>query len=87
MQTSHDKALEIIKSALDNVQDGLSEKVTAKSDLTKDSILDSLDAMNFLFELQTLLNSSLPEIGDGFSDYRMSTLIEIVEKHINSNLS
>ena len=74
-------ALNLIKQALDKVDAGISEKVSAKSNLVEDEILDSLDAMNFLFELNEVAGKDFPEIDDSYDDYRVSTLIEIIIKN------
>ena len=79
---SEDKALELIKITLEEVEQGLSEKVTLTADLVADEILDSLDAMNFLFELENKVGKKMVEFGDDFSDYRVNTLIGIIKNYI-----
>ncbi len=69
------EAFEKIKSALDMTTPGLSEKVTQETDLIKDDILDSLDLMNFMFELEELHGSKLEQVTETFDDYRVTTLI------------
>ncbi len=75
---TRDEAFDLIKQALEATTTGLSEKVTLTSDLIKDDIVDSLDSMNFLFELETLLNKKLTAIDETFDDFRVERLIDIV---------
>ena len=69
------KPLDLIKKALSEVSPGSEDKVTPETHLVDDEILDSLDLMNFLFELEQLHGSKLEQIDENFDDYRVSTLI------------
>lgn len=69
------EAFEKIKEALDMTTPGLSEKVSMDSNLVEDDILDSLDLMNFMFELEELNGSKLEQVTETFDDYRVKTLI------------
>ena len=71
-------AYALIKSALEKVSTGMSARVTEDTHLIKDGLLDSLDSMNFLFELETMHGSRLKEIDDTFEDFRIVRLAEIL---------
>lgn len=73
--TTRDEAFAKIKEALDMTTPGLSEKVTMETHLIEADILDSLDLMNFMFELEELHGSKIEEISETFDDYRVSTLV------------
>lgn len=72
---TNDEALSMIREALNIVSPGVGEKVTLETDLKEDEVLDSLDRMNFLFELEDLHGSKLEQITDTFEDFRVSTLV------------
>lgn len=74
-----DDALAMIREALNTVTPGSGDKVTAETDLQKDEILDSLDLMNFLFELEQKCGRKLEEIDEEFDDYQVSRLIGILQ--------
>ncbi|MDX2277557.1 MAG: hypothetical protein NW206_19075 [Hyphomonadaceae bacterium] len=75
-----DSALAMIKKALDATSPGKSETIQLETDLVKDGVVDSLDSMNFLFELETLHGAKLEEIDETFDDFRVSRLIEMLTK-------
>jgi len=75
-----DDALTMIKQALNEVSSGAGDDITMESDLAKDDILDSLDLMNFLFELEALKGSKIPEITETFDDYRVAKVVEFLTK-------
>ncbi|MCB1516173.1 MAG: hypothetical protein KDJ19_00945 [Hyphomicrobiaceae bacterium] len=75
---TQDEAFDLIKKALDETSAGLSEKVTMDTHLTEDEIIDSLDSMNFLFELEQLLGHKIEEIDETFDDFRIKRLIELI---------
>ncbi len=59
------------------------QPVTDESvDLVGDGLLDSLDTMNFLFKLETRLGAKLPSIDEDYSDYRVSALIDVIQKDV-----
>lgn len=78
---TRDEAFSMIKNALDAVEPGKSEGVAEDTHLVEDNILDSLDAMSFLFELEGLHGSSFKEINDTFTDFRVSVILDILEKY------
>ncbi|MEZ5662079.1 MAG: hypothetical protein R3E94_00935 [Burkholderiaceae bacterium] len=74
-----DQALAMIKAALEKTTPGLSAKVTPDVHLIKDKIIDSLDSMNFLFELEQLHGGQLEAIDETFDDFRVIRLIQILQ--------
>lgn len=73
-----DEALELIKKALEATSEGSSAEVTMDTHLTEDDVLDSLDAMNMLFELEQLFGKKLEAIDETFEDFRVATLVDIL---------
>ena len=71
-------AFDMIKASLEAILPGKSEGITLETELIKDGILDSLDSMNFLFELESLNGSKLVEIDETFDDFRVSKLVNIL---------
>lgn len=49
-----------------------------ETDLVGEEIVDSLDSMNFLFELETALGYPLSKIDESFDDFRVGTLIDLI---------
>jgi acyl carrier protein len=68
----------MIKASLDATLPGKSASITLETELIKDGILDSLDSMNFLFELEGLNGAKLEAIDETFDDFRVSRLVEIL---------
>lgn len=68
-------ALNMIKEALNIVADGMGDKVSMETDLHADDILDSLDTMNFMFELEHLHGSKIEQVTETFDDYRVATIV------------
>ena len=75
---TNEEAFELIKKALDNTTPGLSAKIENSTDLVNDGLIDSLDSMNFLFELETLHGDRLSAIDETFDDFRVSRFVEIL---------
>jgi acyl carrier protein len=73
-----DHALDLIKKALEATSPGKSDNLKLETDLVKDGVVDSLDSMNFLFELETLNGAKLEAIDETFDDFRVARLIEIL---------
>ena len=71
-------ALDMIKASLDATLPGKSSGITLETELIKDGILDSLDSMNFLFELEGLNGAKLEAIDETFDDFRVSRLVDIL---------
>ena len=78
LEMTQDEAFAMIRSALDATKPDLAGKVSEATHLIADGILDSLDSMNFLFELETLHGSKLSVIDETFDDFRVTRLIEIL---------
>lgn len=79
MSLSNEAALELIRAALEKTKTGLSLKIDESTDLIKDKVIDSLDSMNFLFELEELHGAQLDAIDETFDDFRVSRLVEILQ--------
>ena len=73
-----DEAFKMIQEALDKVKPGSGSKLTPESHLVDDGLVDSLDSMNFLFELENQHGSRLEQIDDTFNDFRVVRLVEIL---------
>lgn len=78
---TENEAFELIKASLERVADGTSQKVTMNTDLVGDEILDSLDVMNFLFELETERGEPITAIDESFEDFRIATLVDLIVDH------
>jgi acyl carrier protein len=79
MQLTDEQALELIRAALEKTKPGLGAKADVNTHLIKDKVIDSLDSMNFLFELEELHGAQLDAIDETFDDFRVSRLIEILK--------
>lgn len=75
---TRDDAFKMIQDALDKVKPGTGSKLTPESHLVDDGFVDSLDSMNFLFELENQHGSRLEAIDDTFSDFRVTKLVDIL---------
>lgn len=75
---TREQALGMIKSALEETGKGLSSRVSDNTDLINDKILDSLDTMNFLFELEKIRGGKIEAIDDTFEDFRISTIVDLL---------
>ena len=73
-----ENAFALIQQALDKVKPGTGAKITMESQLLDDGFVDSLDSMNFLFELENLHGDRLAAIDDTFNDFRVARLVEIL---------
>ena len=51
------------------------------TDLIEEGILDSLDAMTFLFHLEKIVGSKILEIDDEYEDFRVSSLVSILSNY------
>ena len=75
---TNDEALQYIKKAVEDVLPGASESIDASTDLKGDDILDSLDLMNFLFELETAVGGKISAIDESYDDFRVGQLIKLL---------
>ena len=71
-----EEALGMVRDAINEVSAGAGDKVTMETDLVADEVLDSLDIMNFLFELETANGSKIEAIDETYDDYRVSSIVE-----------
>jgi acyl carrier protein len=69
------EALAMIKTAADDVTPGTGAKLSLDTHLQKDGIFDSLDMMNFMFELEHHYDKKIEQVTEDFDDYRVSTLV------------
>ena len=76
-----EEALHRINEALEAADSGLSAKIDISSDLAADGNLDSLQLMNFLFELEEALGVKIEEIYEEYEDYRVSSLVDILMRY------
>lgn len=72
------EALRMIVEALEKTKPGAGNAITEETHLVDEKIIDSLDSMNFLFELETAAGKKFDQIDETFDDFRVSTLIDIV---------
>lgn len=72
------EAIEMIVKALEKTAPGLSKGVGRETHLLKDGVIDSLESMNFLFELEQMNGHRLTAIDENFDDFRVARLIEIL---------
>jgi acyl carrier protein len=72
---TQDEALAMIRDALNTVVDGAGDDITMETDLVADEVVDSLDLMNFLFELEQMRGAKIEQIDESFDDYRIATLV------------
>lgn len=75
---TNDEAFGLIKEALEQVSPGSAARVSEDSHLSEDEILDSLDLMNFLFELEHLNGGKIEAIDESYEDFRVSSLIKLL---------
>ncbi len=75
-------ALIAIKKALNSTQAEYSdESIKLGTNLIEDGILDSLDAMSFLFELETIIDKKITEIDEEFEDFTIVRFVEILQNY------
>ena len=75
-------ALIAIKNALNSTQAEYSdESIKLDTNLIEDGILDSLDAMSFLFELETIIDKKITEIDEEFEDFTIVRFVEILQNY------
>lgn len=72
---TEEEALGKIREAINEVSPGAGDDVTMQTDLVADEVLDSLDLMNFLFELETANGSKIEAIDEDYSDFRIASLV------------
>ena len=76
------ESVALIKKALISAEVDLEDySLNKDTDLIEEGILDSLDAMTFLFHLEKEVNEKISEIDDEFDDFKISTLIQILSNY------
>jgi len=76
------KAIKFIKLALELSEIDIQDlDLEIDIDLFEEGILDSLDAMTFLFNLEKLVNKKIIEIDEDFEDFKISSLVSILSKY------
>ena len=76
------QALISIKKALNSTQAEYSEnELNLDTNLIDEGILDSLDAMSFLFELESVIDKKITEIDEEFDNFTISKFVEILENY------
>ena len=76
------ESVALIKKALISAEVDLEDySLNEDTDLIEEGILDSLDAMTFLFHLEKEVNEKISEIDDEFDDFTIATLIQILSNY------
>ena len=78
---TEDATLLLIKDSLNKVAEGVGDRVTPETDLVAEEIVDSLDLMNFLFEVEQSLGSKLTAITEDYDDYRVASLMKVIAEN------
>ena len=73
-----EQAFSLVKKALEATKPGASNAVSMETHLVDEDVIDSLDSMNFLFELEKEMGTKIAAIDETFEDFRVSTLVELV---------
>ena len=76
---TNEKALEVIKRALNALEAGKGDGITPETDLMEEDIIDSLDSMSMLFEIENEVGS-IVGIDEEYSDFKVSALIDLIVK-------
>ena len=71
-------AIKLIQDAINRVTPGRGDQISLENDLIRDKILDSLEIMNFLFELENILGENIDEIDETYNDFRIDSLVKII---------
>lgn len=68
--------------AIDTCVKAISEdfdgELTLETDLVGEEILDSLDSMNFLFDLEQHIGVKIPQIDEDYDDFMVGSLVELI---------
>jgi acyl carrier protein len=72
------EAYQLVLAAITKVAPSKAQRVTEESDLLSGDLLDSLDVMNFLFEVEQRLGKKLTAIDETYSDFRVKSLLNII---------
>lgn len=74
-----EQKIKLICECLEVVKPGFSQEITIDSDLIKDGILDSLEAINFLFELENNFSDKIDNIDDDFNDFSVRAIMDLIK--------
>lgn len=77
---TQDEALDLIRKAANEVTEGAGDPLTTDTHLLEDEVFDSLDLMNFMFELEELYGQKIEEVTEDFTDFRVAALIGFMTK-------
>ena len=76
------EAFDLIKKSLIAAEVDISNlSLDEDTDLIKEGILDSLDAMTFLFHLEKEVNQKIKEIDDEFDNFQISNFVKILSNY------
>ena len=76
------ESVSLIKKALISAEVDIEDySLNEDTDLIEEGILDSLDAMTFLFHLEKEVNEKISEIDDECDDFTIATLIQILSNY------
>ena len=76
------ESFDLIKKALIAAEVDISNlSLDEDTDLIKEGILDSLDAMTFLFHLEKEVNQKIKEIDDEFDNFQISNFVKILSNY------
>ncbi len=78
---TEDATLLLIRDSLNKVAEGAGDKITPETDLVAEEIVDSLDLMNFLFEVEQTLGTKLTAVTEDYDDYRVSSLMKVIAEN------
>ena len=82
MKKNATESVSLIKKALISAEVDIEDySLNEDTDLIEEGILDSLDAMTFLFHLEKEVNEKISEIDDEFDDFTIATLIQILSNY------
>ena len=76
------ESFDLIKKSLISAEVDISNlSLDEDTDLLKEGILDSLEAMTFLFHLEKQVNQKIKEIDDEFDNFQISNFIKILSNY------
>lgn len=76
---TNEEGLEIVKKALNALEEGKGNDITLETDLMEEDIIDSLDSMSMLFEIENEVGS-IVGIDEDYSDFKVSSLVDLIVK-------
>ena len=76
------EALDVVKKCVATACPAYTGDISLETDLIAEKILDSLDSMNFLFELESSIGTNIPEIDEDYGDFRVSKIVDLVLANI-----